>query len=106
MSLLRCEEPGWKLAAMNDPSGRRGIWYRVTENTFGDTVSIEICSGREGDDHYVKLDIPASGPVYDALVELVDIFGLFGSLCLMHGESVMPGGTEDKAAAIHRILGG
>jgi len=48
---MRCNEPGWQ--AMAIPDGRRGIWIRMSD----DTKTLEICGGREGDDHYVKLDI-------------------------------------------------
>lgn len=47
----RCWGPGWRLAAMNDSTGRRGIWYRFD---LTNPTSIEICGGREGDDFYVR----------------------------------------------------
>lgn len=47
----RAFEPGYVLAAMNDVSQRRGIWYRHNK----EENSIEICAGREGDDGYVKI---------------------------------------------------
>lgn len=50
---MRSSEAGYVLAAMNDPSGRRGIWYRQTDRN----TPLEICGGREGDDAYVKMTI-------------------------------------------------
>jgi hypothetical protein len=47
----RKDEPGYKVIAMHDPSGRRGVWYRA--NNDG---SIELCAGRDGNDAYVRLD--------------------------------------------------
>lgn len=41
--------PGFTCAAMNDPTGRRGIWFRVLDD------GIEIRAGREGDDVHVIL---------------------------------------------------
>lgn len=55
---LRCEELGWRLCAMNDPAQRRGIWYRY--DNFSDLKVLELCGGREGDDHYVKLELGQS----------------------------------------------
>ncbi len=52
---LRCQEPGWTLAAMNDPVRRRGLWYKV-DNWQSPTV-LEVCGGREGDDYYLKLEL-------------------------------------------------
>ena len=43
-------KPEWRLAAMNDPNGRRGIWFKGTP-----TGGVEICAGREGDDYHVQL---------------------------------------------------
>lgn len=77
MSILRCNEPGYELCAMNDPQGRRGIWKRIEswkrikENSFGSSackaeelttndqtiMALELCGGREGDDDYVKLEV-------------------------------------------------
>lgn len=54
----RAGRPGWLLLAMHDPTGRRGLWYRVTKDVTkdGDNVeAIEMCAGREGDDAYFKL---------------------------------------------------
>lgn len=50
---MRSSEPGYILAAMNDPSGRRGIWYRQADRSD----PIDICGGREGDDAHVTLKI-------------------------------------------------
>lgn len=62
----RAEEPGWTLAAMHDPSHRRGLWYRehpwnAYEARIASTslplYKVELCSGREGDDRYVSLEV-------------------------------------------------
>lgn len=44
-----CSLPGFTCAAMNDPTGRRGIWFRTLDD------GIEIRAGREGDDVHVIL---------------------------------------------------
>lgn len=49
---MRQLEPGWILCAMNDSTGRRGVWYRKNSET-----EIELCGGREGDDEYIKLTL-------------------------------------------------
>lgn len=56
---MRSSEPGYVLAAMNDPSGRRGIWYRESPVDEGarPLTKVEICGGREGDDCYISLAI-------------------------------------------------
>ena len=52
-STLRAEGEGWVLAGMNDPSGRRGLWYRESR----EGARLEVCAGREGDDRYVQLNL-------------------------------------------------
>lgn len=42
---------GWRLAAMNDPSARRGIWYRFNRE------ELEVRAGREGDDTYAMIRV-------------------------------------------------
>lgn len=64
---MRLDEPGWRCAAMHDPSGRRGLWYRDVrmgpEPTHlellhpGPRVGVEVCAGREGDDAFVALAV-------------------------------------------------
>jgi len=55
---------GWKLVAMNDETGRRGIWMRATglrdEHgrdllNVGELHALEVCAGREGGDWRVSL---------------------------------------------------
>lgn len=53
-------ETNWTLAAMHDPAGRRGIWYRETRRE-GRLVAIEVCGGREGDDYYARFDAGVVG---------------------------------------------
>lgn len=47
----RKEEPGYRLLVRDDPSRRRGVWARESKS------SLELCSGREGDDAYLKLEV-------------------------------------------------
>lgn len=57
MSLMRCNEPGWVLCAMNDESHRRGVWMRTTQDPVTKFITkLEVCAGREGDDWYVSLE--------------------------------------------------
>jgi len=63
--MMRLDEPGWRCAAMHDPSGRRGLWYREVRmgpepqhlglRHPGPRVGVEVCAGREGEDDYVRL---------------------------------------------------
>lgn len=59
---MRASEDGWQEVVMRDPSGRRGLWMRVTGTT------VELCAGREGDDAYVKLEGADSGAVRDVIL--------------------------------------
>ena len=70
---------------MHDAAGRRGLWFKETENT------IELCSGREGDDAHVVL--PKSKDLLDVLeypasefetlaMHLIDLFQLSGDTYL------------------------
>lgn len=52
MSSNRAYEGDWTLVAMNDPAGRRGIWYRQPDET-----TLEVCAGREGDDEYLRVAV-------------------------------------------------
>lgn len=60
---MRYKQPGWTLAAMNDPALRRGLWYRETRdgplppNPIRALLRVELCAGREGDDAYVCLEV-------------------------------------------------
>lgn len=50
----RCFEPGWILVGNRDPVERRGVWVKEICNEKNETISIEVCYGREGDDfHFV-----------------------------------------------------
>lgn len=57
----------WRCASLHDPSGRRGIWYRVETEivSHGDNsveietpkaLYVEIVAGREGNDESVYLE--------------------------------------------------
>lgn len=57
-------ERNWKLVAMNDVTGRRGLWYRETTDTVNNKRMIELCAGREGDDidlAFVEGDVITAG---------------------------------------------
>ena len=75
-------EAGWRPVCMHDPAGRRGLWVRVLPTT------IELCSGREGDDAYMSL--PYSKDLEDVLIgpathfdemcmRLIELFQLQGN---------------------------
>jgi len=84
MSGYRCNEPGWRLAAL--PDGRRGIWYReVREHDV--LVAIELCAGREGDDAFVRLD---RFETLDsrALGEIAEIFSRGAWSCELRADEV------------------
>ena len=59
---LRAHGTDWALCAMHDPSGRRGVWYRLFSG------GIEICAGREGDDAYYRIML--NDPAYAAVVDI------------------------------------
>lgn len=65
--MSRANEDGWILCSMNDPSGRRGLWFRVSE----DSTCVEICAGREGDDLYLTLSAGEAITLSD-LAKLID----------------------------------
>lgn len=64
-------DPGWRLVAMNDPSKRRGIWYRPSE----DKQSIELCAGREGDDAFAffRIGETVTPAMLDGLYGIMEI---------------------------------
>lgn len=68
--MIRCNEDGWICVAMHDPSGRRGLWYRLTAE------GIEICAGREGDDDFVK--IPFDNPAFEGVSDCMQSAGYAG----------------------------
>lgn len=43
----------WTMAFSEDRTGRRGIWYRKFDLKEEKGSGVEICGGREGDDHYL-----------------------------------------------------
>jgi len=57
MSYIRGGEPGWERIGLFDSAERRALWRRVIgEDEFGEPDAIELCSGREGDDAFVRID--------------------------------------------------
>ncbi len=95
--VMRCSEPGWRLVAMNDPAGRRGVWIRETATRKGAPLALEVCGGREGDDAYVRL---AAGDTLDAaaLRALAECLG-HNAAWLMHGAAALPSGMDAAAVA-------
>ncbi len=66
----------WTRIGRYDSALRRSTWARINETegphlyrTHEDVTSIELCSGREGDDAYVKItpDNPAFAGIYDVI---------------------------------------
>ncbi len=77
-SMNRYLEPGWILLGMRDKSERRGVWVRSnwepdpsdsTHNVCSVRTSIEVCYGREGDDHHFVI-LPDS-PMFKEMLDLV-----------------------------------
>lgn len=64
-SSVRSQEPGWSKLVQCD--GRRGAWCRVTGSV------LELCGGREGDDHYLRLEL-ARLPTKEEVRELANLF--------------------------------
>lgn len=70
VSFVRGDESGWTRIGRYDSARRRSLWCRlVGEDELGNVQAIELCSGREGDDAYVKLT-PAD-PQWKALCDLL-----------------------------------
>ena len=55
MLRLRSEDPTWIRIGRYDRAERRALWVRLGKD------SIELCSGREGDDDYAKLTVDDLG---------------------------------------------
>jgi hypothetical protein len=55
---MRADGRDWRLVAMNDTSGRRGLWLSYDR----DLGTLAVCAGREGDDAFVRL---SAGDVLD-----------------------------------------
>lgn len=81
--------PGFRLAAMNDPVGRRGIWFRQSVTAEGD--QLEVRAGREGADQSVTL---TAGHVVDG-ASLAALRGALEIGAWMVGES----GIDDSEDA-------
>jgi hypothetical protein len=55
-SYNRYLEDGWVEIANKDPSGRRGVWIKLSNRDAIDSEqTISICYGREGDDHIFEI---------------------------------------------------
>lgn len=63
--MTRLDEPGWVQIGLMCASGRRSLWWRVTEDPDtkdGPPAAMELCAGREGDDAYARFDRPQRIP--------------------------------------------
>jgi len=72
----RASEDGWILVALNDPTGRRGIWMRPLwlddpAHNVRTLMVLELCAGREGDDAYTAFSNPSEE--LHGLFECLDI---------------------------------
>ncbi len=91
--VLRRNDPGWRLAALNDPSGRRGIYYRTTPPHYTDTPEpfvLEVCGGREGDDYCARFEAPADGPLRAAVLGLLGCLQTGHWMLWTHGTAALP----------------
>jgi hypothetical protein len=61
--MLRIDEPGWMRIGIYDDAQRRSLWLRMSDE------AIELCSGREGDDKYVRIarDNPSFDDLHDVM---------------------------------------
>ena len=68
---LRCQEPGWERVGEWDSVKRRSLWIRTTpvEAMLADAEAIEMCSGREGDDWFCRIE--RSNPVFGDLMQVL-----------------------------------
>ena len=78
--MIRASKEGYVRIGRYDKAGRRSTWVRL--NTFekepreglmfldSEFSSIEICSGREGDDAYVKIE--SSNPAFYELLSVLE----------------------------------
>lgn len=80
--MMRSDESGWMVIAKYDVPGRRGLWLRLLHEPKDDgteptIVAFELCAGREGDDAYVRFDIPyppdPSNPEHVKLMSLLNV---------------------------------
>ena len=70
VSFVRGGESGWVRIGLYDSVRRRSSWVRlVGEDDMGNVQAIELCSGREGDDAYVKLT--SQDPQWDDLCDVL-----------------------------------
>lgn len=76
---VRGGEDGWVRIGRYDSARRRSLWMRlVGADEIGNVTAIELCSGREGDDAYVKLTAadPQWADICDVLLRVEGDCGL------------------------------
>ncbi len=64
----------WTMAFSEDRTGRRGIWYRKFDLKEEKGSGVEICGGREGDDHYLCIlpEAALNQAEVDALIDCLN----------------------------------
>lgn len=70
----RINEPGWIRIGIMCNAGRRSVWTRDVRVDNGDEselIAIELCSGREGDDWYVK--VTRAHPAWSVVYEITSM---------------------------------
>lgn len=67
----RASGPGWERVTPLDAAGRRATWMRISKYPDSTIRTLEICSGREGDDWYVAFSDPTTDQ--DRLKGLYDV---------------------------------
>lgn len=94
---MRDQQPGWQVLAKYDKPGRRGLWLRsTTVGADGELASFEVCAGREGDDAYVRFEMPPVGtPEHKQLWELHECLSRAAwNVRTFAGDSGVPGASD------------
>jgi len=76
----RTADKTWRLVAMHDPAGRRGLWFKTRYDNRGNFYGIELCSGREGDDAYASF-LRDQVPTHVGLMALIDVLSRAEMMC-------------------------
>ena len=70
VNFVHGDHSGWTRIGRYDSARRRSLWIRlIGEDESGGVQAIELCSGREGDDAYVKLT--SADPQWAALCDVL-----------------------------------
>ena len=87
--MTKDELSAYECCSMHDPTGRRGIWFRLPGGPT-DFTRIEICAGREGDDYHLTL---AAGQILTTR-DIFELEGVLGTGAWMLQET--PPKTEEE----------